>query len=151
MADSLVPDIVEAEASVEVRPEAVAPWPHTVFLMAVLAIWATYGAMRWRWPVSVMPHGVTYTSSILVQCLLVGSTIAGLYHRRQFVAGVLGRFSAGHILPDLGRGFLRLSWRLGDDAGGWDSLCGRCIWRNRMAWFRRWHRTPGRNWCCGCW
>lgn len=115
MVDSLVPDVVEAEASVEVRPEAVAPWPHTVFLLAVLAIWATYGAMRWRWPVSVMPHLVTYTSSILVQCLLVGTTIAGLYHRRRFVMGVLGRFSVARILPDLGSGFLVF-------LGGWATM-----------------------------
>jgi hypothetical protein len=53
-----------------------------------------------------MPHAVTYTSSILVQCLLVGSTIAGLYHRRHFVMRVLGRCSAGRILPDLARGSL---------------------------------------------
>ena len=101
-------NVLEPEVGVDVRarPEPLAPWWHTVFLLAVLALWAVYGALRWQWPATVLPHAVTYTSSIVVQCLLVGTTIAGLYHRRQFVRSVLGVGRAGRIVPDLLKGGL---------------------------------------------
>jgi len=104
----LMPDLLEPElaSDVHTRPEPVAPWWHTVFVLAVLALWAVYGALRWQWPAAVLPHAVTYISSIVVQCLLVGTTIAGLYQRRQFVRSVLGVGRAGRIVPDLLKGCL---------------------------------------------
>jgi membrane protease YdiL (CAAX protease family) len=95
----------EAPAEIRMRPEAVAPWPHTVFLVAVLALWATYGLVRLYLPTAATPRPLAYISSVVVQCLLVGSTIAGLYHRRQFVSDVLGGLSWREIGADVGRGF----------------------------------------------
>ena len=85
-------------------PQPIAPWFHTVFLLLVLTLWATYGALRLNLPPSVMSHYMTYTSSIIIQCLLVGSTIAGLYHRRQFITSVLGPFTHQNLLRDLAIG-----------------------------------------------
>ena len=82
-----MPDTVGSEVPVVVRlrPEPIAPWPHTVFLMVVLGLGAAYGALRLRVPAGAMgPRAFTYGSSIVLQCLLVGTTIAGLYHRRRF-------------------------------------------------------------------
>jgi uncharacterized protein len=86
------------------RPEPIAPWFHTVFLLVILALWATYSALRFNLPVSIMSHYATYTSSIIMQCLLAGSTIAGLYHRRRFITSVLGSFSAQNLSRDLAVG-----------------------------------------------
>jgi membrane protease YdiL (CAAX protease family) len=100
-------DVLEEEAPAEtrVRPEAVAPWPHTLFLVVVLALWATYGLVRLYLPAAATPRPLAYISSIVVQCLMVGSTIAGLYHRRQFVSDVLGGLNWREIGADAGRGF----------------------------------------------
>ena len=101
-----MPEGLEEEAPAEVgtRPEAVAPWPHTLFLVVVLALWAAYGLMRLYSPAQTTPRLLSYGSSIIVQYLLVGSTIAGLYHRRQFVSDVLGGFTARGMAGDIGRG-----------------------------------------------
>ena len=112
-----MPEPVQSEAAAEtaVRPGAIAPWPHTLAILAVLGLWAIYGAVRWRLPASVMPHAVTYTSSIIAQWLLVGSTIAGLYQRRQFLMGVFGSTGAGGFLFDLAKGLLVF-------LGGWAAM-----------------------------
>jgi uncharacterized protein len=67
-----------------------APWQHTLLLAFVLALWAIYGALRASLTPSQMPQLIRYISTGIVQWLLVGSTIAGLYHRRSFILGVLG-------------------------------------------------------------
>jgi len=95
----------EELAEVQTRPEAVAPWPHTLFIVVVLALWAAYGLMRLYLPAAATPRMRAYTSTIIVQYLLVGSTIAGLYHRREFLSGVLGGFRARGVAGDIGRGF----------------------------------------------
>jgi membrane protease YdiL (CAAX protease family) len=97
----------EAQADVLVRPDAVAPWPHTVFILAVLALWATYGALHS--PAAMMeraPRIVIYLFQMVMMYLLVGSTIAGLYRRRQFLSGVFAGLRVGNIFSDVGRGFL---------------------------------------------
>jgi hypothetical protein len=43
---------------------------------------------------------------MVFEYLLVGSTIAGLYHRRQFIAGVFGSLQARNLPGEIGRGFL---------------------------------------------
>lgn len=96
---------LEAPAEVRTRPEAVAPWPHTLFIVVVLALWAAYGLTRLYLPASTTPRLLSYGSSIIMQYLLVGSTIAGLYHRRQFLSDVLGGFRARGMAGDIGRGF----------------------------------------------
>lgn len=110
-----MPELVESEsepafetaAGVLLRPDAVAPWPHTVFILAVLALWATYGALHS--PAAMMeraPRAVIYLFQMVMMYLLVGSTIAGLYHRRQFIVAAFGNLRTGNILADVGRGFL---------------------------------------------
>src|ERR1019366_2180444 len=101
-----MPELLESEAPAEahVRPEAVAPWPHTLFILAVLALWAMYGA-RYS-PVAMiaaMPRSVFYASEMVLEYLIVGSTIAGLYHRRQFIARVFGDLRAAHGRGDSGK------------------------------------------------
>ena len=100
-------ELTESEAPTEVqaRPEAVAPWPHTVFILVVLALWAMHGA-RYS-PVAMiasMPRSVLYVGVMVLEYLLVGSTIAGLYHRRQFIAGVLGSLQARGACSTKSRG-----------------------------------------------
>ncbi len=90
-------DAAPRQAEASVRPHTIAPAFHTIFLLAILILWAGYSALRFTLPPSVMPRTVTYLSSIVVQSLLVGSTIAGLYHRRQFINSMLG-FSAQQTL-----------------------------------------------------
>lgn len=94
----------QAEASV--RPQQIAPALHTIFLLVILIFWASYSAMRFSLPPSVMPHFVTYLSSIVVQSLLVGSTIAGLYHRRQFIYSALGSPKGQAIIRDIAIGIV---------------------------------------------
>jgi uncharacterized protein len=72
----------------------------------VLGLWAAYGASRSYSSANSMTRGTRYTASIVMQCLLVGSTIAGLYRRKDFIAGVLGRITPRRIAADMGRGFL---------------------------------------------
>jgi uncharacterized protein len=104
--DALMPnDPAESNsAETSIRPQPIAPWFHTAFLIVVLTLWATYGALRLNLPASVMSHYMTYSSSIIIQCLLVGSTIAGLYHRRQFITSVLDPFPRQDLLRDLAIG-----------------------------------------------
>lgn len=92
-------------AEMRMRPEPIAPWPHTLFIVVVLALWAAYGLMRLYLPAAATPRLLSYASSILMQSLLVGSTIAGLYHRREFLSDVLGGFPARGIAGDIGWGF----------------------------------------------
>jgi membrane protease YdiL (CAAX protease family) len=103
-----MPDVVESEVAPEKhsRPEPVAPWPHTAFLLIVLALWAFYGLLRSQALQSSIPRGVTYVSHIIVECLLAGSTIAGLYHRRQFILDVIGTITPRGLVRDVGQGFL---------------------------------------------
>jgi uncharacterized protein len=92
---------------VDVRPDAIAPWPHTLFILAVLALWAVYGALRSPLLMAAdMPRSVMYTGQMVMQYLLVGSTIAGLYHRRRFIAGVFGSVRVRDVFSDIGKGFL---------------------------------------------
>ncbi len=103
-----MPDVVESEAPVEVRasPEPIAPWLHTVFLLIVLALWAFYGLLHSRVLASVMPRGISYISHVIVECLLAGTTIAGLYHRRRFLSEVFGAVTLRVAVLDVVQGFL---------------------------------------------
>ncbi|MBB5058987.1 hypothetical protein HDF16_003710 [Granulicella aggregans] len=81
----------EQPCEVEVKqPPLPAPWQHTLLLAFVLVLWAIYGALRANLTTSQMPQLIRYISTGILQWLLVGSTIAGLYHRRSFILGVLG-------------------------------------------------------------
>jgi uncharacterized protein len=99
------------EFEVKQRPLP-APWQHTLLLAFVLALWAIYGALRANLTASQMPQLVRYISTGIVQWLLVGSTIAGLYHRRIFIMGVLGIPARRWLGKDLltGLTILVLGW-----------------------------------------
>jgi membrane protease YdiL (CAAX protease family) len=104
-----MPGILDNEdlPTVRIGPPPVAPWPHTVFIVAVLALWAIFGALIS--PVTVvanMPRGAMYAFQMVTDYLLVGSTIAGLYHRRQFIAGVTGSLPGCKVFGEIGKGFL---------------------------------------------
>lgn len=102
-----MPEVVESETPVEARaPEAAAPWWHTAFLLVVLTLWAFYGMLHSRVLASVMPRGITYISHVIIECLLAGTTIAGLYHRRRFLYQVFGTVTLRGSVLDVARGFL---------------------------------------------
>ena len=103
-----MPELIESETPDEVRsrPEPIAPWFHTAFLLCVLTLWAFYGLLHSRVLVSVMPRGASYISHIIIECLLVGSTIAGLYHRRRFISDVFGTITPRGAAIDLAQGAL---------------------------------------------
>jgi uncharacterized protein len=106
--DTCMRDVVESEAPAQsrTRPEPVAPWPHTVFLLVVLTLWAFYGLLHSRVLASVMPRPASYVSHVIIECLLAGSTIAGLYHRRRFISEVFGTVTARGAPLDVAEGFL---------------------------------------------
>ena len=91
-----MPDVVEGPAPMDApgRPEAIAPWQHTVFMLVVLGLWAWLGELRRHLPGPATPRAVAYASNMLVEYLLAGSAIAGLYARRQFLAKMFGRLTA---------------------------------------------------------
>lgn len=106
--DTGMSEVLESEALAEThtRPEPVAPWPHTVFLVVVLTLWAFYGLLHSRVLSAVMPRGISYISHIVLECLLVGTTVAGLYHRRHFIADVIGTVTPRGVALDIAQGFL---------------------------------------------
>jgi len=64
--------------------QPVAPWPHTVALFAVLTLTTIYGRGRAA-STAIEPSKITrYLSTGVVEWLLLGSVIAGIYHRREF-------------------------------------------------------------------
>jgi membrane protease YdiL (CAAX protease family) len=91
-------------ANTTVKLPTLAPWVHTVFLLTILVLWAAYGVLQPNW--TAIPLVLRYISSINMQFLVVGSTIAGLYHRRRFIRSVLGYWSLGGLGRDFGIGIL---------------------------------------------
>jgi membrane protease YdiL (CAAX protease family) len=93
-------------AVVEQKQNEIAPWQHTGLVLAMLALMATCGA---RYPPTfILAHlsrNTTYLCQMSVTWLLTGVTIAGLYHRRQFLSDAFGRGRV-RILRDIGGGFL---------------------------------------------
>jgi membrane protease YdiL (CAAX protease family) len=89
-----------------VQRPSLAPWQHTFFLLAVLALWAAYGALHARLSISAVPLTIRYISSIVMQSLLVGSTLAGIYHRREFLSSVFGHPNLRQLAKDFLQGGL---------------------------------------------
>ena len=70
-------------------------------------MWAGYTALRGYWHMTnSVPRGVLYSGQIILQYLLVGSTVAGLYHRRDFIRGIIGQFRIRDLARDLWGGFV---------------------------------------------
>jgi len=87
-----------------IRRERVAPWQHTALIVGVLLLWALYGALRAKiGMVSDTPRWMRYSGQVLILWLMTGTTIAGLYRRRRFIRGLLGRVD---LRRDLGAGTL---------------------------------------------
>ncbi|HEX3572304.1 MAG TPA: type II CAAX endopeptidase family protein [Acidobacteriaceae bacterium] len=87
-----------------VRRERVAPWWHTAIIVGVLVLWAVYGALRAKVGiVSDSPRWLRYSAQMMILWLMTGTTIAGLYHRRRFLRGVIGKFEWAR---DIGTGVL---------------------------------------------
>ena len=101
-----MPDVEpEPPAQATAKALPVAPWPHTAALLYVLALWSVYGLLHLR--VTLMePREMTYVSHIIVECLLAGSTIAGIYHRRAFLREVFGKAGVRVAALDIGGGVL---------------------------------------------
>jgi uncharacterized protein len=103
-------DVLESEpgtaAETRTQPQPIAPWLHTAFLLCVLVLWALYGVLRSSVLTAVMPRSVTYVSHVVLECMLVSTTIAGLYHRRRFLFDVIGKLTPRGLVLDIGQGFL---------------------------------------------
>lgn len=71
-------------------PAPIAHWTHTVALSVVLLLTTLAGRMRSLVPIEhAQPHLARYLSSMLVEWLLLGSVIAGIYHRGPFLLQAL--------------------------------------------------------------
>ena len=67
-----------------------APWPHTVAVLSVLAITTVLGHMRSaERAAEATPGALRYVSTLLLEWLLLGSVIGGIYHRRAFFTRAL--------------------------------------------------------------
>jgi membrane protease YdiL (CAAX protease family) len=62
----------------------IAHWTHTAALLGFLTLSALLGRLRAELPVEAGSHTLRYVSTITLEWLLLGSVIAGIYHRREF-------------------------------------------------------------------
>lgn len=85
--DVLVMEVVPERAVEETRAQLLAPWWHTVALLAALAVFALAG--RGRTAGGYSHHLALYFSSATMTWMLFGSTVAGLYDRRLFFVKAL--------------------------------------------------------------
>lgn len=67
----------------------IAPWPHTLALFVLLIGSALLSQQRVAAPASVIPHLSRYASSVVLTWMLLGSVVAGIYHRRAFFTRAL--------------------------------------------------------------
>ncbi|QHN04891.1 CPBP family intramembrane metalloprotease [Granulicella sp. WH15] len=70
-------------------PQPVAPWPHTVALFVVLIASALLGQQRAAGIANGGTHWYRYGSTVMLSWLLLGSVVAGVYHRGAFFAAAL--------------------------------------------------------------
>lgn len=71
-------------------PAPIAHWTHTFALFAVLLFTTLTGRMRSLGPiVQSEPHFVRYLSSMLLEWLLLGAVLAGIYRRGPFLLNAL--------------------------------------------------------------
>ena len=69
----------------EATPRPIAHWSHTLALVFILVIFAFFGHARsTSTAIDATPKIMRYGTSILLEWLLLGSVIAGIYHRRTF-------------------------------------------------------------------
>jgi membrane protease YdiL (CAAX protease family) len=74
----------------DAKPQPIAHWTHTLALIVVLGFTTAYGHQRSATaPLSDVPRITRYLTSMIVEWLLLGSVIAGIYRRREFFLGAL--------------------------------------------------------------
>lgn len=66
------------------RPGPIAHWTHSVALLAVLLLVAGFGHSQAQASATSGSHIARYMSSIVLEWLLLGSVIAGIYSRKDF-------------------------------------------------------------------
>jgi membrane protease YdiL (CAAX protease family) len=99
MTDNMQPTIVPADPALEIpvpdtlysdpaRP--IAPWQHTLAIIALLGMWAIMGGHRSHAP-ETSPHLIVYAGGIMMSWMLFGSVVAGIYVRRSFFFDTLQR------------------------------------------------------------
>jgi len=67
-----------------VVPQPIAHWTHTLALFLILIVTASLGRMRATAAIDNSTHLLRYLSTILLEWLLLGAVIAGIYRRREF-------------------------------------------------------------------
>lgn len=66
-------------------PRPIAPWAHTLAICCVLLLTTLSGRARAAsTAVDAASHSMRYTTTMLLEWLLLGSVIAGIYRRREF-------------------------------------------------------------------
>ena len=69
----------------DAAPRSIAPWAHTLALFVVLASTTIYGHYRAAAAPSDDSHIARYLSTAVLEWLLLGAVIAGIYKRREFL------------------------------------------------------------------
>ncbi len=87
----------------EVALRPIAHWTHTLALLGVLSLTTLYGRDRAASAPSDVSHVTRYLTSILLEWLLLGAVIAGIYRRREFFLGAF-RNRANTFAQTLGIG-----------------------------------------------
>jgi membrane protease YdiL (CAAX protease family) len=85
--DSIVeqPDVWPAPPPADTAPAPIAHWAHTLAICFVLLLTTLFGHARaTSTALDVAPHAMRYTTTMLLEWLLRGSVIAGIYRRRDF-------------------------------------------------------------------
>ena len=96
--DVLVEEVVEGAPPREREAvHTLAPWWHTVAILAVMAAWALAG--RSSAHTSLRDHLSLYVSSSTMSWMLLGTAVAGLYQRGKFFSEMLRR-SGWHWFVD---------------------------------------------------
>ena len=71
------------------KPQPIAPWLHTVAVLFVLILSAALGRLRVNLLTQQTPRVYRYLSTAMLEWLLLGSVIAGIYSRRAFLIEAL--------------------------------------------------------------
>jgi membrane protease YdiL (CAAX protease family) len=81
---------VERTISLQERTRPIAPWWHTVLVVAQLVTLAVLGPRSMQGRVG-MPHVVLYTAALMSTWMQLGVVVAGVYRRRRFFLHTLER------------------------------------------------------------
>jgi membrane protease YdiL (CAAX protease family) len=102
MTDDMQPYTAQPDAA-NGFPRSIAPWQHTLAIVAILALWALISGGHSH-SADVNPRGLIYASGIMMSWMLLGSVVAGVYLRRRFFIDTLQRHARPWYI-EIGRGF----------------------------------------------